>query len=76
MSQEKWIVTVKEPKNTQHDPKNKVTSNCTYSEVCTDSTGEHHSFVIATDASEEQIKETIEASGVHVTRIERAKWYK
>ncbi len=65
----RWIVTVKLSRGYAgpHDPKNKVTGPCPYSSVCTDMTGEHHSFVT------EDISQTIAnltEEGVHVTRIE------
>jgi hypothetical protein len=60
------IVTIKLPKNPHHDPHNKVTAPCEVSDVCTDSTGEHHSVLVETD---EQVEELRQQFG-HITRIE------
>lgn len=65
-----FIVTVKLPKNPEHDPKNKVTGSCEYSEYCTDVTGEHHSL-ITKGMTEDQIRRHFANEGIHVTRIEQ-----
>lgn len=62
-----YIVTIKLPKNTMHDPKNKKTSHCVSNPVCTDSTGEHHSFLVNANSLKE-IRDYYD--GVHITRIE------
>lgn len=59
------IVTIKLPKNPAHNPHAKVTAPCAVSEVCTDSTGEHHS-VIALDDEVETMREQYG----HITRVE------
>lgn len=59
------IVTIKLPKNSNHDPHNKVVGSCPFTETCTDSTGEHHSGL----RTEEEI-EGLRQSGYHITRIE------
>jgi len=67
-----WIVTIKLAKTNAHDPRNKVTAGCPTSGHCTDSTGEHHSFVMTADSSD-QIKEYFKTREIHVTRVELAK---
>jgi hypothetical protein len=62
-----YIVTVKFPRDPDHDPKNKQTGACPVSEHCTDVTGQHHSFLAVTKADLELAKATYE----HITRIER-----
>lgn len=65
----RFIVTVKDLKNPDHDPMNKKTGPCKWSDLCTDVTGEHHSF-LATADSADQILEQYRANEIHVTRIE------
>ena len=64
---EKKIVTVKFARDPNHDPSNKVTGICPADEnaVCTDVTGQHHSYL----ATDEEI-EALRKDGVHITRIE------
>lgn len=62
-----YVVTVKLPRDPNHDPRNKKTGKCPVSEHCTDVTGQHHSFVVVGDADLEWAKETYE----HITRVER-----
>lgn len=64
-----YIVTIKLRKNKEHDPRNKKTNHCVSNPVCTDSTGEHHSFLVNA-SSIPQIENYYE--GVHITRIELA----
>jgi hypothetical protein len=66
-----WIVTIKNKKNPAHDPHNKVTAACGSSEKCTDSTGEHHSF-LAYSVSPATLQASLKEKGIHVTRIEAA----
>jgi len=61
-----WLVTIKLPKNPNHDPHNKVTGECPFSWDCTDSTGEHHTGIAATWEEIEDLRETYK----HITRIE------
>jgi hypothetical protein len=68
-----YIVTVKLPKNKEHDPKNKKTDVCPVSSdyaECTDATGEHHSF-LAYGNSAEEVRDVFK-SYYHVTRVEMA----
>jgi len=60
------LVTIKLPKNPNHDPHNKVTGPCPVSSECTDSTGEHHTVLVTSD---EEIAALREEFG-HITRIE------
>lgn len=66
----KYLVTVKRPKNPNHDPHNKVTGKCPVTQgICTDVTGEHHSFLYESENPIEQVREFWEQF-FHVTRIE------
>jgi len=71
----KAIVTVRLPRNPDHDPKNKKTGKCplfkAYSGAftCTDITGQHHSY-IDYGKDLEDIKQKAQARFGHVTRIE------
>ena len=63
------IVTIKLPYNPAHDSHNKMLGRCVTSEICTDVTGSHHSY-LTTGKSLESIREEAEAKYGHVTRIE------
>ncbi len=69
-----WIVTVRMDKNPDHNPHNKLTSKCPFSkETCTDSTGEHHSFIY--NAGNEETAHEVQgkwSNSYHVTRVEIA----
>ena len=65
-----FIVTVKLAKNPEHDPENKKVGSCPYSPLCTDVTGEHHSYLEESFPDEQAIRAHLEEQGVHVTRIE------
>jgi len=67
----RYIVTLKLPKKPDHDPRNKKTGPCQFARVCTDVTGEHHSLLISSPATIEEIKEAYKKRGVHVTRVEQ-----
>jgi hypothetical protein len=71
-----YIVTVKLDKNPEHDPGDKKTAPCPASQdcVCTDSTGEHHSFIALGDDTP-QVQARWAANGYHVTRVETATWH-
>jgi hypothetical protein len=65
-----YIVTIKLPKNPDHDPRNKITGECPVSTYCTDVTGEHHSTIVYA-ASEEDARRYCAAKGwQHITRLE------
>ena len=68
-----YIVTVKLPKNPAHNPREKKTGVCPVNTgICTDVTGEHHSYLdtssISMDDAERRAKEVLEWG--HITRIE------
>lgn len=67
-----YIVTVKLPKNSAHDPHNKKTAPCPVTGLlCTDSTGEHHSMIVQADSESEAAEKVRGATGIrHVTRTE------
>lgn len=60
-----YIITIKLPKNPEHDPRNKKMSVCEFSPVCTDATGEHHSF-LGTD----ETLALLRGRDTHITRVE------
>lgn len=60
-----YIITVKLPKNPEHDPRNKQTDICQFSPVCSDSTGEHHSFL-----GTQETLVWLGKQSVHITRAE------
>lgn len=62
----RYLVTIKLPRNPDHDPRNKKTGPCPASTECTDSTGEHHTVLLETDRLELAL-----ARFSHVTRVER-----
>lgn len=67
-----YIVTVRLAKNPAHDPRNKVTATCPMGKKrCTDQTGEHHSFLVDSLVSLEEVREHFEAT-YHVTRVEES----
>lgn len=66
----RYIVTVKLPRNKDHNPKNKMTGRCPVSgNLCTDVTGEHHTVLISSELSIETVREEW-AKKYHVTRVE------
>jgi hypothetical protein len=73
-----YVVTVKLARNLNHDPKNKLAAECPagpYADrpCCTDSTGEHHSFLTVAEHIE-QAAERFTDRGYHVTRVETARF--
>lgn len=72
MSPPRHIVTVKLPKNPDHDPTNKVKGECPIDgSYCTDVTGAHHSVLFTGGLSTEWVRVHFEKTlGFHVTRIE------
>jgi len=67
-----FIVTVRLPKSPGHDPQRKQYGECWASDVCTDATGEHHSFLATGTSAAGVLAE--QPPGLHVTRIEKARW--
>lgn len=68
-----WIVTIKLPRNPQHDPKNKQRGTCIVSDICTDITGQHHSFLVLAENETQAIAKAGEHFQ-HVTRVEKAEY--
>jgi len=70
-----FILTVRLPKSSRHDPRTKKTGICPLSRECTDSTGEHHSTLIALseDITAEELLDRYQKyhPDMHVTRIEK-----
>lgn len=62
------LVTIKLPKNPEHDPSDKKTGPCPVSPTCTDVTGEHHTVIARSLAEVEALREKFG----HITRIETA----
>lgn len=63
-----FMVTVKLPRNPNHDPKNKVTGKCPMGDgICTDVTGEHHTILVQ-GTTMDWINDYF--AGRHITRIE------
>lgn len=65
-----FIITIKLPKDPDHDPHNKITAACPYSDECSDATGAHHSFLRTNFATANEARAFYVALGQHVTRIE------
>ena len=59
------LVTIKLPRNPAHNPQRKITAQCVFSAACTDSTGEHHTTLVHSDAEVEALREKY-----HITRVE------
>ena len=77
------LVTVKLPRNPEHDPRRKVTGPCPVNgSVCTDVTGEHHTVAVsappgcAESAAIAGAEAFIRAArpGIHITRSEIVPW--
>lgn len=66
-----YIVTIKLPRNPDHDPKNKITGLCPFSNACSDSTGAHHSFLSSALTEEDARQDADDRGFKHVTRVER-----
>lgn len=73
-----YLVTVKLPKNPEHDPRNKRVAACPANKgpgraaVCTDHTGEHHTILVRSTRSSEAVALWAREHYGHVTRIEFA----
>jgi hypothetical protein len=67
-----FLVTIKLPKNPEHNPREKKTGPCPVNgKPCTDVTGEHHTFLVETETemSAEFVRGLYEPN-YHVTRVE------
>lgn len=68
-----YLVTVKLPKNPEHNPRDKKTGPCPANgNLCTDVTGEHHTFTASLDddLSAEDVRKIYQGLYDHITRIE------
>lgn len=66
-----FLVTVKLPKNPDHNPRNKVTGPCPMGGGhCTDVTGEHHTTWWITNESLQTVLNLARKTYDHVTRVE------
>lgn len=68
-----YIVTIRVKHDMKHNPREKITGACPqlWGRICTDQTGEHHSFIIW-GSSIEQVQERYKH--LRVTRIEDARF--
>lgn len=67
-----FIVTVKLTPDPNHNPKNKMYGICPLTgDACTDTTGAHHSELVANFAHIAEVMAHYESLGYHVTRVER-----
>ena len=66
-----FLVTIKYPKNINHDSKNKKTGTCPANPhgMCSDVTGEHHTLLWEGDSLAEA-ETHFRGMGLHVTRVE------
>lgn len=60
-----YLVTIKLPKNPEHDSKHKREAPCPVSAFCTDVTGEHHTQLVFSGSQVQDLREEH-----HVTRVE------
>jgi hypothetical protein len=61
----KYIVTIKLPRNPEHNPRDKKIGACPMASTCTDATGEHHSGLVTLEELA-----AMRDSDVHITRVE------
>lgn len=65
-----FLVTVKLPRQKDHDPANKITGTCPVSgKICTDTTGQHHTILVEANSVEDA---GARFPNLHITRIEAA----
>lgn len=64
-----YLVTLKLPKNSEHNPRDKKTGRCPADQngICTDQTGEHHTVLIVEN---DIVQAKARFPGQHITRIE------
>ncbi len=66
-----FLVTVKVPKNPDHNPRNKVTGPCpVFGNPCTDVTGEHHTLWMVSEDGVHTVLDIAKETYGHVTRVE------
>jgi hypothetical protein len=64
-----YIVTVRQQRQPGHDPQNKKVGVCSYSNFCTDVTGEHHSYLFTGTEQGARDSATL-INGARLTRLE------
>ncbi len=68
-----FLVTVKLPKNPEHNPREKKTGPCPVNgRPCTDVTGEHHTFLADFVGRDAEGVRAFYQGTYHVTRVEAA----
>lgn len=70
----RWAVTLKLPRNPEHDPANKITGPCPMAPdmTCTDTTGQHHTILVFARDEAHAGALAVQRTGVqHVTRVEQ-----
>jgi hypothetical protein len=66
-----FLVTVRLPKNPEHNPRDKKTGPCPVNgKPCTDVTGEHHTFLADLTVNEAGDVRAVYEGIYHVTRVE------
>ncbi len=66
-----YLVTVKLPKNPVHNPRRKQFGACPVNgEPCSDTTGEHHTFLVRSKHGGDHVTKVAAAKYGHVTRVE------
>lgn len=66
-----FLVTVKLPKNSEHNPRDKKTGPCPVGgKPCTDVTGEHHTFLADIDGVDAEGVREIYQGLYRITRVE------
>ena len=66
----RYLVTIKLPRNPEHNPVDKLTGPCVASPHCTDMTGQHHTLLIEAADDGDAVRQA-STLGLHITRIER-----
>ena len=67
----RFVVTIKVKRDPKHDPMNKKTGVCPTSSACTDTTGEHHTYITTGRNIDDVRQSALEAGWRHVTRVEQ-----
>lgn len=66
-----YLVTVKVPKNPEHNPRQKQFGPCPVNgEPCSDVTGEHHTILVRSSGDLSRVKRRMTEKYGHVTRVE------
>ena len=69
---QQYLVTIKLPRNPEHDPQRKQVGKCPLdnNRTCNDVTGQHHTLLVLA-AGIRQVRSYYEDEGYHITRIEK-----